>query len=61
MSLIGARTGQNHLGDQWLLAYIYLQPDKGFDKRYFVFSAHRGYTIPATGRASLAHIKRKRR
>ena len=37
MSLIDAETGQNHLGDHWLLAYMYLQPDEGFDRRYLVF------------------------
>jgi len=37
MSLIDAATGQNYLGDRWLLAYMYLQPDEGFDKRYLVF------------------------
>jgi hypothetical protein len=37
MSLIDAETGRNHLGDHWLLAYMYLQPDEGFDKRYLVF------------------------
>jgi hypothetical protein len=36
-TLIDADTGANHLGDHWLLAYMYLQPNEGFDKRYLVF------------------------
>lgn len=36
-TLIDAKTGENQLGDHWLMAYMYLQPDEGFDKRYLVF------------------------
>jgi hypothetical protein len=36
-TLIDAETGLNHLGDHWLLAYMYLQPNEGFGKRYLVF------------------------
>lgn len=36
-TLIDAKTGQNQLSDHWLLAYMYLQPKEGFDKRYLVF------------------------
>jgi hypothetical protein len=37
MDLIDAKTGLNQLGDHWLLAYMYLKPGEGFDKRYLVF------------------------
>jgi hypothetical protein len=36
-TLIDARTGENQLSDHWLMAYMYLQPGEGFDKRYLVF------------------------
>lgn len=36
-TLIDAKTGENQLGDHWLMAYMYLQPGEGFDKRYLVF------------------------
>jgi len=35
--LIGVDTGRNQLSDHWLMAYMYLQPKEGFDKRYLVF------------------------
>jgi hypothetical protein len=35
--LIDAKTGQNLLGDHWLMAYMYIKPKEGFDKRYLVF------------------------
>jgi hypothetical protein len=35
--LIDAKTGLNLLGDHWLMAYMYLKPHEGFDKRYLVF------------------------
>jgi hypothetical protein len=35
--LIDAHTGLNQLSDHWLLAYMYLNPGEGFDKRYLVF------------------------
>jgi hypothetical protein len=34
---IDAHTGVNQLSDHWLLAYMYLNPGEGFDKRYLVF------------------------
>lgn len=34
--LLDAKTGGNQLSDQWLLAYLYIQPNEGFDKRYLV-------------------------
>jgi hypothetical protein len=37
MSLIDARTGANQLSDHWLMAYLYIQPNESFDKRYLVF------------------------
>jgi hypothetical protein len=36
-TLIDDKTGANLLGDHWLLAYMYLQPNEGFNKRYLVF------------------------
>jgi len=36
-SLIDAHTGLNQLADQWLLAYMYLQPGENFGKRYLIF------------------------
>jgi len=36
-SLIDAHTGLNQLSDHWLLAYMYLNPGEGFDKRYLIF------------------------
>ncbi|MBV8924255.1 MAG: hypothetical protein JOZ74_02680 [Bradyrhizobium sp.] len=36
-TLIDAKTGENRLSDHWLMAYMYLQPNEGFDKRYLVF------------------------
>jgi hypothetical protein len=36
-SLIDAHTGLNELSDHWLLAYMYLNPGEGFDKRYLIF------------------------
>lgn len=36
-TLIDAKTGENQLGNHWLMAYMYLQPDEGFDQRYLVF------------------------
>jgi hypothetical protein len=38
-TLIDAETGLNQLSDHWLLVYMYLQPNEGFDKRYLVFRA----------------------
>jgi hypothetical protein len=35
--LIDAKTGQNLLGDHWLMAYMYIKPKEGFDKRYLMF------------------------
>jgi hypothetical protein len=35
--VIDAHTGLNQLGDHWLLAYMYLSPGEGFDKRYLIF------------------------
>jgi hypothetical protein len=35
--LIDAKTGENLLGDHWLMAYMYIKPKEGFDKRYLVF------------------------
>jgi hypothetical protein len=35
--LIDANTGQNQLGDPWLLVYMYLNPDENFGKRYLIF------------------------
>jgi hypothetical protein len=35
--LLDAKSGLNQLGDHWLLAYMYLKPKEGFDKRYLVF------------------------
>ena len=35
--LIDAKTGLNQLGDRWLLAYMYLNPDEGFGRRYLIF------------------------
>ena len=34
--LIDAKTGLNLLGDHWLMAYMYIKPKEGFDKRYLV-------------------------
>jgi len=34
--LLDARTGSNQLSNSWILAYTYLQPNEGFDKRYLV-------------------------
>jgi hypothetical protein len=34
---IDAHTGVNQLSDHWLLAYMYLNPGDGFDKRYLIF------------------------
>jgi len=36
-SLIDAQTGLNQLSDHWLLAYMYLNPGEGFNKRYLIF------------------------
>jgi hypothetical protein len=36
-SLLDANTGTNQLGDHWLLAYMYVQPNEGMNKRYLVF------------------------
>jgi hypothetical protein len=36
-TFIDATTGENMLGAHWLMAYMYLQPNEGFDKRYLVF------------------------
>ncbi len=36
-SLLDASTGTNQLGDHWLLAYMYVQPNEGMNKRYLVF------------------------
>jgi hypothetical protein len=35
--LIDAKTSLNQLSDQWLLAYMYLNPGENFGKRYLVF------------------------
>jgi hypothetical protein len=35
--LLDAKTGSNQLSDSWFMAYMYLQPNEGFDKRYLVF------------------------
>jgi hypothetical protein len=34
--LLDANTGENQLGDHWLLAYTYIQPNEGFGQRYLV-------------------------
>jgi hypothetical protein len=36
-TLIDARTGENQLDDHWLMAFMYVQPGEGLDKRYLVF------------------------
>ena len=36
-SLIDAQTGLNQVSDHWLLAYMYLNPGEGFNKRYLIF------------------------
>jgi hypothetical protein len=36
-ALIDAATGRNQLSNAWLLTYMYVQPNEGFDKRYLVF------------------------
>jgi hypothetical protein len=35
--VIDAHTGLNQLSDNWLLAYMYLNPGESFNKRYLVF------------------------
>jgi hypothetical protein len=35
--LLDAKTGNNQLSDSWFMAYMYLQPNEGFNKRYLVF------------------------
>ena len=35
--LIDATTGTNQLSNSWIMTYMYLQPNEGFDKRYLVF------------------------
>lgn len=35
--LLDAKTGINELSDSWLMVYMYLQPNEGFNKRYLVF------------------------
>ncbi len=35
--LLDAKTGSNQLSDSWIMVYMYLQPNEGFDKRYLVF------------------------
>lgn len=35
-TLLDAKTGENQLGDRWLLAYLYIQPNEGFGRRYLV-------------------------
>jgi hypothetical protein len=52
--VIDAQTGLNQLGDHWLLAYMYLNPGEGFDKRYLIFrpvdiSWSRSPTEPVVG------------
>ncbi|MBV8578346.1 MAG: hypothetical protein JOZ58_25345, partial [Acetobacteraceae bacterium] len=57
--LIDAKRGSNLLGDHWLMAYMYIKPKEGFDKRYLVFrpvdvSLTRKSDEPASG-VMLAH------
>jgi len=57
--LLDAETGSNQLGNHWLLTYMYLQPNEGFDKRYQVIrrievSRSRKPDEPAVG-VMLAH------
>jgi hypothetical protein len=35
--LIDAHTGLNQISDHWLMAYMYLNPDEDFGKRYLIF------------------------
>ena len=35
--LLDAKTGTNQLSNSWLMVYMYLQPNEGFDKRYLIF------------------------
>jgi hypothetical protein len=35
-NLLDADTGENQLGDHWILAYTYIQPNEGFGQRYLV-------------------------
>jgi Ricin-type beta-trefoil lectin domain-like len=35
-TLLDASTGENQLGDHWLLAYTYIQPNETFGQRYLV-------------------------
>lgn len=35
--MLDAKTGGNQLSDSWFMAYMYLQPNEGFDQRYLVF------------------------
>jgi hypothetical protein len=35
-TLIDAKTGTNQLSNSWLMVYMYVQPNEGFDKRYLV-------------------------
>ncbi len=35
--LYDAKTASNQLSNSWLLVYMYIQPNEGFDKRYLVF------------------------
>jgi hypothetical protein len=35
--LFDAKTGGNQLSNSWMLAYMYIQPNEDFDKRYLVF------------------------
>lgn len=36
-ALIDAASGTNQLANAWLLTYMYIQPNEGFDKRYLIF------------------------
>jgi hypothetical protein len=36
-SLLDADTGANQLSNHWIIAYTYVQPYEGFDKRYLAF------------------------
>ena len=35
--MIDAATGSDQLSNSWLLTYMYIQPNEGFDKRYLIF------------------------
>jgi len=37
--LLDAKDGQNQLSNSWIMAYMYIQPNESFDKRYLVLRA----------------------